>query len=634
MRFMAKRLLGGMLCALLAAAALPALAGGVDDFKLAKAIPADVAVATCGRDHAGMKFLKEQQKRIWEEVEKQRFDRDFKKILMAAAESEGGNPDDIEKGWQQFSDLMATVDWASLCDGGESAFAMKMASTEIGIPTFDCVILTQPEAGKAQSAYDGLAGMMKALCDMAGDEIKLSKEGEGDTAIQKATFVRAPFPLAITLARHKDTLLIGFGAALPEQSLALLQKGEGKSLLSSERFQAAVKKLPAPTDSVVFIDVSKMLSSVRGIMDGALKAAGEVGDPKAQALPGKIVDAIDLWDYVVAVATTDGMKTTTTSATVLKDSAKSKPLYPVFYGNAPIADPLKFVPKNAKNFSANSGIDLLALYKNALTFIKNDAPEGEAAIAHWEAMKQTLPVDVEKDVLEWIGGSMVSFTIPGAGAFAPGDWAMLISVKNEAKAKEQITKWLDMAGELLQAQNGAINDAKIEGADGFKVVVHPMLAFVPMLSQPTVGVKDGYLFIGSAPKAISAALNAAATGDNFGKNERFVKEGQPIGKNVISYSFADQTKFGEELGQAFKTYPGMVTMFNPELGRNKAVSAAVSMLTKVGKVLTKLDFLLSQCEQSTIDGNTITTVTINHYQEPPKKTEPGASENAPEKVGG
>ncbi len=104
--------------ALVLAVVLPAAsAGGIDDFTLTKAIPADAFMAVHARDHAGKEFVNTQYARVWEEVRKVRFDRDIKRVFKALRQEglpPGTELEGFEEQWQQMYDLWAALDWASL----------------------------------------------------------------------------------------------------------------------------------------------------------------------------------------------------------------------------------------------------------------------------------------------------------------------------------------------------------------------------------------------------------------------------------------------------------------------------------------------------------------------------------------
>lgn len=643
--------------AVLLTLALPAAwAKGIDDFKLTKAIPADAFFAVHCRDHAGKEFINQQYARVWAEVERQRFDRDLKGIFRAIQQKnlpEGAELEGFDEQWQQITDLFTSVEWGSL---GKRECAMGM---KLGFPTVEFVALMMPPEDKVKENFAGLSGILKTVVAFDPNALTLTTEEDGDTVIHKVSLADAPFPLGFALGRHNDVIIIAFGPTMIEQSLALLRGEGGQTLASTARFQEAFGKLPPPSDKLVFVDLAKLFGQVRGLvnqvtamMEGSGPAEGEPGYDafvKWKALPPKIVDMFDMWEYVAEVRTTDGMVATADAITVLRDDAASHGFYPVFYGNNPLHDPLKYVPKNAGEFWVTSGINLPALYEVAVEFIRAEIPDGEEIIAKLESLKQPpagvsmrrqvvgdgkyvdLPVegesgggmglDIEKDVVGWIGGSLATFSIPGPTAYASSEFVMMLSVRDEAKAREMIERLLALLEPMLQSGQGSIVDAEIEGAEGFKSVIFPPLAMVG-IDKPTLGVKDGWLFFASSPSIIGKSLEVAAgNAENFSTNERFVKEGIPAEGHVTSLSFTDQTKLGEELGQVLMMVP-MIGMMVPDLAKDRVVQKMLSMAGKVGRVVRKLDFFQSSASRTTFENKIERTKRVTTYREPPVITKP------------
>jgi len=612
------------------AVALPtAWAKGIDDFKLTKAIPADAFLAVHCRDHDGKAFINKQYERVWTAVERARFDRDLKRLFKAMQQKQlgpGAELEGFEEQWQQIMDLCTSVEWSSLA---EREFAMGM---KLAFPTAEFVMLMMPPEDKLRDNFDGLSGVLKTVVELDPNMIQLTTEEDGSTIIHKVTLADSRFPLSLALGRHDDVILIGFGPTMFEQSLALLRGEGGQTLSAGARFRDAFTKLPPPTDGLVFFDVAKLMGQVRQVVGAAQTKMEETapaeGDPgyddyaKWKTLPGKIIDAVDMFEYAASVMTTEGMKATEDSVTVLRDDAASHALYPVMAGNKPLSDPLKYVPKNAAEFWVTSGIDLPALYKAVVKIIREDVPKGETWIAQLESLKdaETGPgIDVENDIVGWIGGSLISFSVPGPTPYSPSEVLFMVSVRDEAKAREMIGRLVEMIEPVLAQQNGAVVDAEIEGAEGFKSVVFPMMTMLGY--KPVLGVKEGWLFIGSSPGVIVTALEVAAEeADNFSKNERFLKEGIPPEGRVTSLSFTDKTKFGEQLGQMLQVVS--VGAQFAGAGKDPVARSLLTMLSKVGRVVKEVNFLQSSASRTTFDGKTEVVKKITTYREPPVITKP------------
>ncbi len=595
----------------------PVQAAGLDDFTLARCIPGDAFLAVHARDHAGRDFIDAQYERVWKVVEAQHFERDLRTLFKGLlTQQPGADVDAFELQWQQFSDLLMAVEWSALFER-EMAFAMKM-----NFPAPELVFLGQSSTAKAASNFQGLEGIAKRLVEIAGPGmLVLATQGEGDSVVHTISFAQPEIPFAVMLARHQDILLIGLGQTMPEQTLTLLREHSGPTLAGGERFQAAFKRLPPPADGLVFFDATRFAGQLRAYADtmfGMSESAGTTLDPKIKALPGRLIDALDILDYAASVHTTEGQRATEEGIAVLRDDAKGRALYPVVFSNPPFDQPLKYVPQEALGFSVWTGVSLRALYDQVLKFIREDVPDGENLIAQWEQTKLQMPFSLEEDVLGWVGGAVTTFSMPARSAYQPGPWLLAISVSDEAKARDVLTRLYAQVEPLLAANGGgALRDAEIPGTEGFKTVVHPIFVMAAGLGQPTIGVHAGQLFIAASPKVIQTALaTAAGEQPNFAKNERFLKEGLSVGENVIALSFTDLTRFGEELGQALSMVQ-LIGTFAPQIAQEPLVKALLGAAGKAGRVARELNFYQSTCSQTTFDGKVLQTKSITNYREPP-----------------
>jgi hypothetical protein len=639
MRLGLRAILGSSIAALLVAlCAGPVQAAGMSDFKLAGSIPADAFMAAYAREHAGKAFINEQMERVWKTVQAQHFEKELRILLKGLFEADAEGLTEAERQqrieqfdaqWQRFDALLQAVDWSSLFNR-EAAFGMKL-----GFPAPEFVLIGMGSPDKTASNFAGLEGILAALVSFAPEgALVTSKQGEGESVVHTiALGPDAPFPLSLIVARQKDALMLGFGQTMPEQALALLRGEPGQAFASTERFQAALKRLPPPADSAMFFDLSRFMGQLRGYIDSAIAMAGpaaEEMDPKIKALPGKLIDAVDIFDYVATVSATEGMKKSSESILVLLPDAQSKPLYSVLFKNGVLQEPLQFIPQSAENFTVWSGINLQALYDGIINFVRDNAPNGPELIQEWETTKTTLPFDIEQDVFSWIGGSLRMFSMPAESAYKPGSWLIATNVTNEDKAREELTRFFNWLEPTLKESNGAVRDVEVEGGTGFKSIVHPMLIVVGSAGQPTMGVAKGQLIVASGPKVISEALATAAGGSpNFSKNERLQKECPPMPANVWMASFSDMTKLGDQLGQALKMVP-MMGMMMPQLAQNPAGRALFSAVSKLGNVVQEINFLQSSSSVSTFDGKVVQSKAVVNYRvpPPPPQTSPAEEEES------
>ena len=343
-----------------------------------------------------------------------------------------------------------------------------------------------PPADQVAPDFEGLSEILKQIVTLPPEgTLVLSTEGEGETVTHKLSPASQMPPMSLTLARQKDVILVGFGSGLVEQSLALLSgKGEAGTLALTERFQQAIKRLPPPADGLHFIDVTRVMAQMRTFaqMGAQMMAAMETTlQPTTGPAAGpldflpKIVDQLDLWEYAAGVSTTEGMKTTADKLIVLRDDAKSRPLFQAFYGRGPLHDPLKYIPKEATAVNVSGGVDFAALYKALVDFVAKEVPDGGEMIAQWKQHQEEAGFDIEKDLLSWLGGGFATFTAPRASAYV-SEWVLILGVKDEAKANAALNDLSTRLDTSLKESNGGVEDAKIEGAEGFKRVILPAFA--------------------------------------------------------------------------------------------------------------------------------------------------------------
>lgn len=624
--------------ALLSVVLLGALASAgladLGDFKLAGGIPSDVFLAVHGRSHKGMAFVNEQYGRVWKALGDARLDRELKRLIKEQVQANGGDIEQFEQGWQRISDMIDSVEWSALCKQ-EWAFALR-----IGMPTAEWLVLCRPEAGKSDELYENLSNTLQALANLDPTQMAATTDDAGTAKITSLRLTQVPIPMALSIAQHKDTIAIAFGGQILETSLALLDGGTGQPLAKTERFSKAVSELPPPQDAVVFFDADRMFKQLQTLMDGLMQMApppaeGQPGYEEqmaARAMPAKLLNLFDMIDTIASVSVTDGMKTTEHSVTRLKSSAKSKFAYEAFFGNPPLDEPLQYVPKDATNVSAYSGIDLVALYDGIIDFVRENVPDGASNIEEWEQQQQAMDFDVKRDLLSWIQGALVTFSVAGPTPYSGADWAMMVKVSDAAKAQSMLDQLYAQAEPMLAQQNGSLTDADIAGAEGFKTVNMPMLMMIPGMGSPTLGVHDGWMVLGSKPKIIEQAFKVGrGEVPSFRENERFKKEGVDPRDKVLSLTFTDLTGWSDQTAQMLGMV-SMVGMFGgPELAQNPGVQLLTRLSSKLQKVVREVNFLQSSSAQSYREGEQVRTTTIVNYREPPKPatadSAAGGSEN-------
>lgn len=205
---------------------------------------------------------------------------------------------------------------------------------------------------------------------------------------------------------------------------------------------------------------------------------------------------------------------------------------------------------------------------------------------------------------------MISVTLPAAVVtpMSGTDWVVMFRVKNSEIASQKINKAIDFVNGKLQEQGQMlmISPASVS-AEGFRQVTHPMAM---MFLRPVIGVKGDWLVIGSSADPVNKCLAVdAGKAPSIVTSERFKKEGLIPKGPVLSASFKDTSRFGEELGQAAAMagmIGGMITAMIPDQPEarkvKQVIQKAMGIIMKLGPVLQKMDFYSSESAVTTYDG--------------------------------
>jgi hypothetical protein len=595
---------------------------GVADFKLTHAVPADAMITISSRDHDGREFINAQMERVWDAIERQHFENDLKRLIKRSMAS----PDDaaeFDTQWQQFRDLSATVEWRTLAQR-EFTYAMRM-----GMPMgSEWVLMFKPAEGRAAEDFEGLGAMAKHFAALIGDDVTLDTEETGDTIVHRLTLAEGPVPVMFTLARHKDAILFGFGTGMPEQSLALLRgevDAKTGSIVAQPRFQEALKRLPTPKDMLMYMDIAAMMRETRNF---AQMAAG--ASEQAAALP-KLVDMINMWDYVATVAETDGMTTRNEAVARLQSNKGDAGLRKAFYGNKPLDDPLKFIPREAKSFSVGNGANWWALYQSILGFVTQNVPEGAGMVDMMKQQMATWPVDVEH-MIRSLKGPYINFSAPGASSYATPHTVMMLQVSDPSGMQETLDKLQKLVAEMpeLKEQNVALEDLNQAGTKGFKMLMlQPFLAM--MVGQPCIGLHNDWLVITNGPQAVKLVVDLdSGQAESFARSDSFGSDGLPLEENVTSYGYTDLSNWHTETSAMMQMVPSMLQMASMFSGENIAkepvVAAMLTTLGKAGGVVRECNFYKCSYAQTTFTDGLERTKTVVHYRKPPAAPG-GASEN-------
>eukprot|EP00913_Durusdinium_trenchii_P028332 g26560.t1 len=260
--------------------------------------------------------------------------------------------------------------------------------------------------------------------------------------MRKKNIDRQPLPIpmpggSLTLHRHKDYFILGFGKGTVDQAVAGLT-GKSKGLLDNPRFVAAAKQVEFERTAVVtWVDI-----------ETAVKQAGGVFGPQVQAIV-KMIGADPIGHIVMSTGVVDGE---IRSKSYISTGGKTEGILALVSGRAIKPADLAHVPADADalfSVSVNAP-KILATVKQVV----GAADPGSKAFLD-ELLKQfekELGVSIEKDLFAAFGDVWVVHNSKSAGGLFLTSVVGSLEIRDHEKAHTIYTKLMEILDGALPGE--------------------------------------------------------------------------------------------------------------------------------------------------------------------------------------
>ncbi len=340
------------------------------------------------------------------------------------------------------------------------------------------------------------------------------------------------------------------------------------------------------------------------------------------AIMNRIIDAIEVIDYIASVEYTDGYTVYIEMLTVVSADARECPLFPTLSANGQPDAFMPFLPQETNSFSYSVMADLSVVYDYLLDTVREIGPHGEVILAHWDAIQEQVGFNVKRDLLSWLDGDPISVSLNDGD-----DWVWFLKVTDEDLAREKVSTAVQFATDKLRelaveipALNmlgvvpGPLADERLPGFESLRFTIVP---------QPIVwGVSEGHLIVASSADAVALCLDTAA-GKHPGlrENPRVMAEALLPEGPVSSVSFTDLRGLGTQMSEIIGGVTmgvGMAGSFIPDPEARQVLLRLSGLMSKLVPVVQKIDFFKSTASYTTFDGNAWYTRAATHYITPPE----------------
>jgi hypothetical protein len=525
----------------------------------------------------------------------------------------------FDEQWSQLLAVCQEVSWGELAQQ-----ELVIAGSPTPVPTI--LILGRGAPGSGERNAAALSRVVDHLASL-DEGLQVSRRPAHDCKRSCLVIPGAPFCLDVFW--QGDVIGISSCPTLTQRVAELMAGvGDTRPIIESERFAQALAVVPAPEDSLTWLDFRALATDLRGLIGSAY--ASKDGYPQ-QASPQevflKILNRVDVFDYLLAVQHTEGIQERAHMVVSLQRERAEAPFARTFANRAPLRNPYRFIPKEATNFSVSNGLDWDVFYALILDVLAHDVPDGEAALATWQEIQDKIGFHVQEDFLDWFSGESISVTLPRANPtpFSYTDSAILFRVKDAELAARKMDAGIARLGGIIKqyANMDLLNEpATGVNAPGFRSVTFPPLA---IFVRPVVGVHETWLVAGTSVEAVNGCLAVGAgEAPNILASERFRREGILRDEPVSSASFTDLSNLQQQLAGVFATmgmFGGIATKMarEKEGPKTEVVQSLMSMLQRLGPVVAQIDFYSSTATYATFDGLAWKMEALTTYRAPPEE---------------
>lgn len=543
----------------------------------------------------------------------------FDEMIVEIMESAGADQGDINE-FRQARDMIITlvgsVDWLELMEK-EVVFAQRVEPALPGTLMPSMIVAFKPNAEEIESHERSLSALLATLGGLAPEELsyEIVPTDEGAPRLYKLKIRALRDASMVQMAVDDTRIVIGMGDGLFSDSVELMSDGDIGRIANSPRYRMAMADVPPNCSQVTYVDMKGMLGGYR---DGLL----ELLIPRGISDTGKSIvnDVHGLVSCVDTIAESVHAEGTTivTQSWVRYDedaAAAGNPILAGMRASEASDQLLEFVPYNATSFAVHDGFDLAPLYRWGLERYNSYVPDADKHMIAWNGIQAAFDMNVEKDVLSWLGSPGVMVTLPPAkqGFGQSDEWVAVTLLDDPRSAKKCVARFEAVFDAVIppaleairkEARGAPIPDISIEGLDrpgGLRKIRIQMAAPIPI--PPIIyGMMGSLLVFASSEEALEHVMGTAA-GEIAGLYDHVLPTlpGELPEGPVVSAGLIPWGQHMRQLNDGLLMADGLVKTIIPAMVSSQHGSAqkegmliatvATGLLSRIRGILEHIDFM-------------------------------------------
>lgn len=354
------------------------------------------------------------------------------------------------------------------------------------------------------------------------------------------------------------------------QLAALLGGGEGKTIKANAAFTQSLKKVPANSVAVAYIDTARLLT----LVDQAVVISE---DREALEKWPKIRDAMGLAGLKRVVWGGNFADKNWESITYVEAPSPRRGIVKLLESKPLSKDAVGLIPSNVSWASAMS-FDLAAMYDELLVVAEKIEPGASMDIkAGVNDVSQEVGLDVEANLIRGLGSEWVSYSDPNAAAFMGLGFTMVNRTKNAESIGKVLTQIENMANQMAPQGQPQVQSMK---QGDMTVYFTPVAMFTPAWS-----LHEGNLYVSMSPQGVMAAAQRGSKVEgSILSNPKFADQMKlmKVGDSYSQMAFTDLQQTVPQTYQTLQMALGMAAQQAPEAGQ------VMAMLPPLGAIMPHL----------------------------------------------
>ena len=372
---------------------------------------------------------------------------------------------------EELQEAAKPIDIQALAQCKEMVYAQRMVMWQPepqapNMPTSQQLVLVRVTPEVAASTLQGVKNLFAMVEKYTNGQLAVAESKVGEASLVSLGLPpQSPFqPVA---AQIDDVFLFASSQELLEKSLGMMTSTQGTSKFDDPRLVAALAKLPAAEDSLMFYDGRAQFETLSKIGPSLAQIApGDENVERAVKFIDMVMKELSVFDYEVTVEYTEGNLNRSATYGKLVAGTEDSTIRKMLSSGEAFEKWQSWVPAGSLSYSLGTGVNLHTLYERIMTVLKEDVPEAADGLAQFEQIQQQFDLYLDKDILQSFSGEYASVSLVTDNGKRESVTAL--RCHNPDRIRELLHRGIEAAQQIKQVQTQQLKLVENEDLEGFE----------------------------------------------------------------------------------------------------------------------------------------------------------------------